>query len=64
MNALSSLPKEQILGVAHPLPESFEVDLTRNVYAQYLELDGIAHVRGFGNSQSETGEREVLLLNA
>lgn len=46
------------------LPSSFIVDLTQNVYAQYLDIDGFCHVKSLQNSKSETVKKQALLPRA
>jgi hypothetical protein len=45
------------------LPD-FIIDLTRNVYAQYYELDGVCYVKTLSNSRPETGKDQRLLFDA
>jgi len=56
--------QEQTLEDNHSgyLPSESLIELTRNVYAQYHEFDGVYYIKSLRNSRSKRGKNELLLL--
>ncbi len=51
--------QEQTLG--EPLPASFRLDLTRKVYAEYLEVEGVNYIKNLSNTKPKSARTELLL---
>lgn len=55
--------KTQELALQGTSPSESLIDLTRNVYAEYLELDGIPYIKNIWNSKSDGDNSKILLLD-